>query len=173
MKKEIANLLDSVGSAYKVNSESYPVLNNLTKADDILNFSLSHSLKHMLKRVGRLARNEVVPKDSKNDLWKALYNILISGFKMAEILGIKEDEISKGLILNTKQNYNLTIMQLLVDMGYLADLLKNVDQGASFTKPELEKAQVFVINCIDDVCTLALSQGIETEVFLSQAHLYI
>ncbi len=171
MHKKIASLIDAIGKAYQITPTDYPIVKSLPQ-EYILNFSLSHSLKHMVKKVGRLARKEVVP-GSKDDIEKALYSLLISSLKMAELLEIDEHKISKTIILTTNGDYKLQLMQLLVDMSYLADLLEEADHGVPLAEVELEKAKLYVINCIDDICALARSHGIAIGVFFAEAHSHI
>lgn len=171
MHKKIADLISSIGKAYQIIPKDYPFVGSLPQ-EYILNFSLSHSLKHMVKKVGRLARKEVAPQ-SGDDIEKALYSLLISSFKMAELLKINEQKISKAIILTTNGEYKLQLMQLLVDMSYLADLLEEADHGTPLAEAEIEKARLYVINCIDDICALARSKGITMKVFFSEAHLHI
>lgn len=97
---EFQKIIDAVSSAYRIVPEDYPVVAKLSE-DEKLNFSLSHTVKHLQKSLGKIA-NQLEEGDHGNPIDRTIvrtstFNLLISAFKLCDEQGITGDELVEEL----------------------------------------------------------------------------
>jgi hypothetical protein len=175
MEKRIDDLIKNIGSTYIIKEFAYPMVKHLPPDSDLmLNFSLTHSLKHMVEKTGRIARKKLIGEHNSPEENKAIYSLLISAFKMAEILEIRGEKIVIALTSfkgpNKEEQFQKNFLQLLVDMSYVADILEKNDHGGALDE---EKIRTYVMNCIDDIVVMADAHNISFEQLIDKAPSYL
>jgi hypothetical protein len=169
MEELIVVLIQTIESKYLLRKEDYPVVAVLTEKH-LFNFSISHSMKHIGKKIGVIAKAKLDGNDS--EIEDALHSLIISCLKMAEILRLHSADITKDIqndvVANKnedQENFHKNYLLLLEDTGYIFSELEARDHG----EDPHSNFEVMVRRCIVDVCNMAKAQGITIENFLKTA----
>lgn len=94
--KDLQEAIDFIASKFVFDEMEYPLLAKLTP-EERLQFSLHHSLQHLMKQLGKIAAH-LEDKDhggegDSEELRRAFMKNFVSTLRLAELLGIDADEL--------------------------------------------------------------------------------
>lgn len=94
--KDLQEAIDFIASKFVFDETGYPLLAKLAPEEQ-LQFSLNHSLQHLMKQLGKIAAH-LEDKDHGGEgdseaLRRAFMKSFVSTLRLAELLGIDADEL--------------------------------------------------------------------------------
>ena len=100
MKGEISRLIEIIAKRFPFDENHYPELRGASETERLL-FAVRHSALHFAKTSGKIAAvsedvdhgNALDMSDAKTSVTKALIDIL----RLAELLGMTEEDITKAI----------------------------------------------------------------------------
>lgn len=99
--KNLQEAIDFIASKFVFDETGYPLLAKLTPEEQ-LQFSLHHSLQHLMKQLGKIAAH-VEDKDHGGEgdveaLRRVFMKSFVSTLRLAELLGIDADELLTSIL---------------------------------------------------------------------------